>query len=432
VVKRTWILLALLLLAGLAWASHEAAVAWHTRGVRQSVDQARRQLDFVAVHEHLLTYLTLHPTEAAAHVLAGQSARRADLLADFRGLGADFLEIAARHLDAAQRLGALPPTLDLERTLIRVQQGQLGDSESKLIERVKQGDPNAPFILEALVHGYLRNLQCEKALVCVEALLKLEPANALGLLRRGRIRAQTQQMRRARDDYELAVRFVPEFDAARYYLAETLLRCNQVPEAESHLQFLNTRVSENLLVRLAWARCRIAMGDVSLGRDLLDSWLADAPRDHPRLLEALTARANVALVQACPAEAEDFARRALRESPLDRYALHSLALSLNALGRRTEAVAIQEQLDRIKQDLRIVSHCRERLAQDPANLQLRHDIGAAYMRVGRPAEALVWLNSVLDREPNHLPTLQTLAAYHAQAGNPALAVEMRRRGAVYP
>jgi Tfp pilus assembly protein PilF len=62
-------------------------------------------------------------------------------------------------------------------------------------------------------------------------------------------------------------------------------------------------------------------------------------------------------------------------------------------------------------------------------VSLRHEIGAAYLRVGRPGEALVWLNSALERDPKHRPTLQTLAEYHAQAGDEAAAAAMRRRAA---
>jgi predicted Zn-dependent protease len=233
-------------------------------------------------------------------------------------------------------------------------------------------------------------------------------------------------LRGGREDYERAVQLVPEFDAARYYLAENLLRANRLDDAEHHLQELNNSSGDNLLVRLAWAKCRIALGDACVGKELLDTWLVDAPPDHPRLLEALSARASLALTQGRPAEAEAFARRALKESPLDRYALFHLAQSLNAQGRPLEAQAIEKQLDQIKKDLRIVSRCREQLAQDPTNLQLRHEIGAAYLRVGRPGEALVWLNSVLDREPNHLPTLRTMAEFRKM--NPQGAKNAKRDG----
>jgi thioredoxin-like negative regulator of GroEL len=107
--------------------------------------------------------------------------------------------------------------------------------------------------------------------------------------------------------------------------------------------------------------------------------------------------------------------------------LYHLAQSLNAQGRRQEAQAIEKQLDQIKKDLQIVAKCREQLAQDPTNSQLRHEIGAAYLRIGRPGEALVWLNSVLDREPNHLPTLRTLVELHERSGNQLAAAELRGR-----
>jgi len=432
-VKRGRIIaISLLLVAGLAWAIYAASISLRADALRQSVNEACQKFDFASAHERLAAYLQLRPKEAQSYLLAAQCARRAEFVESFRGPHAELRQMAATDLAAAKRLNAEPSAVDLERLLQGVQHGQLADSERPLIERVKRSGPEAPLILEALIHGLLQNLQCEKALVCVEALLKLEPANVHAFLWRGRIREQTRQLRSAREDYERAVQLVPDFDAARYYLAENLLRANRLSDAEHHLQILNSRAGDNLLIRLAWAKCRIALGDDQIGRELLDTWLADAPRDHPRLLEALTARASLALSQGRPAEAEEFVRRALKESPQDRYALYHLAQSLNAQGRREEAQAIEKQLDQIKKDLQIVARCRERLAQDPANLQLRHEIGAAYLRVGRPGEALVWLNSVLDRDPNHLPTLHTLAEFHAKTRSQPSATQPRQSMAVGP
>jgi predicted Zn-dependent protease len=425
-VKRGLIITATVLLVGLGWAVHRLSINWRAAAVRRSVDESFRQFDFAAAHDHLLAYLELRPTEANSHLQAARCARRAEFLENFRGPGPRWLELASSHLAAAERLGADAQAVRLERTLARVQRGQLAGQEGPLLGRVNGGGPDASFLAEALIQGWLRNLQCEKALVGVEALARLEPANVLALLWRGRIREQLRQLRGGCEDYERAIRLMPEFDAARYYLAENLLGLNEPREAEAHLRILNSRVGENLLVRLAWARCRIAMGDEATGRELLDSWLADAPRDHPRLLEALTARAGLALAQGRPAEAEGFARRALQESPLDRYALYDLAQSLNAQGRRAEAQAIGEELERIRKDLRLVARCRERLAKSPADLELRHEIGAAYLRVGRPGEALVWLRSVLDRDPNHLPTLRTLAELHARQGDQARPDQLRQ------
>jgi predicted Zn-dependent protease len=408
-----------LLLAGLALAVYRISTVRRTASVRRAFEAARRRFDFPTAHDRLLACLKLHPDDAESHLLAAQCSRRAEFVESFRGPGGPSCAEASGHLDAAERLGASQAAVELERTLACVQNGQFAGREGPLIDRVKRGEPDAPLILEALVHGYLRNLRCEKALACAEALLKLEPDNVLALLWRGRIREQTRQLRGSREDYLWVVQLVPEFDAARYYLAESLLRANRLGDAGPHLEVLNARAPGNLLVRLAWAKYRIAVGDEAAAGPLLESWLADAPGDHPRLLEALTACAGVALARGRPALAEDFARRALHESPLDQHALYHLAQSLNAQGRRTEAQPLEEQLDKIKQDLQTVARCRERLARAPDDLPLRHEIGAAYLRVGRTGEALVWLNSVLDRDPNYLPTLRTLAELHAQAGNRA-------------
>src|SRR5262249_40094344 len=150
-----------------------------------------------------------------------------------------------------------------------------------LFGRVKQGSADSALILEGLIHGYLRRFSFEKALVCEEALLKLEPSNVQALLWRGRMRATLRHRTGAFQDFEAALKLVPEFDAARYYLAELFLNTNHFQDAEAHLKILNERAAQNLNVRLLWARCRIAMGDDATGRQLLDAWLADAPPHHP-------------------------------------------------------------------------------------------------------------------------------------------------------
>jgi tetratricopeptide (TPR) repeat protein len=416
-------------LAGTVWTIRAVVAAQRAREMRGSAEEACRRYDFLAAHARWLAYLELYPKEGEAHLQAARCARRAEFLEDYTGRHLELLEAFSDHLRAARLLGARPTDVDIEEALAQTQHGRRSDHEDQLRESVQAGGADAPLILEALVHRHLRRLQFEQALGFVESLLEAKPDHALALLWRGRIREQFKQVQNGNEDYERALKVVPDFDAARYYLAESLFRSQQVPEAKAHLQVLLERGAENRLVRLAWAKCQIALGEQGVGQKLLDAWLAEAPDKHPRLLEALEARARMALEMGQPAEAEAFARRALQESPLDQYALYDLARSLNAQQRQQEAHAVEEQLEKIKQDLRMVSRCREELAKNPTDVSLRYEIGASYLRVGRPGEALVWLHSVLERDPKHRPTLQTLADYYAKAGNETAAAEMRRRAA---
>ncbi|HEY7429017.1 MAG TPA: tetratricopeptide repeat protein [Gemmataceae bacterium] len=423
-----FIILAIALLAGAAWATHVVSVHRRAGGQRQLADDACRRFDFAAAQAHMRAYLALRPTDGEAHLFAARCARRTDLQEEFTGPDPTLRELAFQHLTAAERLGTAPASLRRERLLGRIQHGY-GSSEERMMlrQRVQEGGPDASPILEALIHGYLRHLQLDKALACSETLLQREPENVLALVWRGRIWEQFGQWRAARADYALAVRLVPDFPVARYYLAESLLRANLVGEAAIHFETLKEQAGDNLLVRLAWAKCCIARGDDLVGQELLDAWLTEAPKNHPRRLEALSARARLALALGRPEEAEGFARRALQESPLDRYALYDLARSLNAQGRRSEAGTVEQQLADINQALRKVAQCKSRLVRDPDNLSLRQEIGATYLRLGRPGEALVWLNSILVRDPQYRPALQSLADYHTQAGNHALAQVVGRR-----
>jgi tetratricopeptide (TPR) repeat protein len=431
-VRYSFLILVIAISAVTVWKIHAASVEQRADSLLRFSDEACRRFDFKCAHAHLASYLRLKPRDADAHLLAARCARRAQFLEDYAGPDPELTEMVSSHLRDAERLGASSEAIALERTLASIQHGSWYDGERVLVARVKQVTSDTPLILEGLIHGYLRRFNFEKALVCEEALLRMEPGNVLGFLWRGRMRTNFRQKAEARADYEAALNLLSDFDAARYYLAETYMNANQLGEAESHLKILIEHDPKNLLVRLLWARCRIALGDDVVGRELVDAWLEDAPPHHLHLLDALDAGSRAALSSAQPEKAEEYARRALRESPKDQHALYDVVRSLNAQGRRDEARVFEAELDKVKKDLAIASQLWDRLAKEPTNLQLRHEIGDTYLRLGRTGDALIWLNSILDRDPENKPTLQSLADYHAQAGHEAVAAEMRQRLAACP
>jgi tetratricopeptide (TPR) repeat protein len=417
--------LALLLAAGAAWKIHVASAAARADAFRELAEGACRRFDFRAAHGYLLSYLKLKPTDAEAHLLAGRCARRADFLADYEGDDPEFQEAASRHLAEAERLGAPPKTVEVERVLAEVRHGAWAKNERFLVERVRKLTPDTPLVLEGLIHAYQRNVNYEKALACQNALLRVEPGNLQGLLWRGRMQALLRRKAHAYEDFESALKLAPDFNPARYYLAELLATENRYPEAEPHLKVLIERSPNNLLVRLLWARCRVEMGHDPAGAGL-DAWLRDAPH-HPRLVEALDAAAQAALSSSQPEKAEGYARRALAEMPLEKQALYNLSQSLTRQGRMQEAQEVEKQLAQVTKDLAIVAQVWDRLGKDSTNLELRYELGSAYLRLERPGDALVWLNSVLDREPGHRATLRLLGNYYEKSGQRALATAMRQR-----
>jgi predicted Zn-dependent protease len=428
--KYSLVTLTVLIAAGAAWKIHAASAAQRADQLWKLAEDACRRYDFRAAHGYLVGYLQFRPSDGQGQLLAARCARRSEFLADYDGDDPQLREAAAHHLRKAERLGITPEALAVERALAEVQHGSWFDNERLLVERVRELKPETPLILEGLIHGYLRHVNFEKALACEDALLRMEPGNLQGLLWRGRMRALLRQKPRARADYESALKLDPDFDPARYYFAEMLVAENECREAMAHLEILIEHAPKNLLVRLLWARCRLELGDDAVPD--LDAWLADAPPHHSRLLEALDARARAALVSRQPEKAENYARRALQELPLDKHALYNLMRSLNAQGRKQDAQEVEKQLAQVTKDLATVARVWDCLAKDSTNLQLRYELGDAYLRLARPGDALVWLNSVLDREPEHRPTLRLLADYYQKSRQATLAAEMKERLAACP
>jgi predicted Zn-dependent protease len=424
------ITLALLLGVGAAWKIRIASADERADQLRKAADAACRRFDFRAAHGYLLGYLQLRPADGEAQLLAGRCARRAEFLEEYEGDAPAEKQAAAGHLREAERLGAPPEAVAVERALADIQHGAWLDHERLLVERVRELKPDTPLILEGLIHAYLQHVNFEKALACQDALLRMEPGNLQGLLWRGRMRALLRQKPRARADFESALRLAPDFDPARYYLAEMLVAENECHEAEPHVRILIEHAPNNLLVRLLWARCRLELGEVSAAADL-EAWLEDAQR-HPRRVEALDAAARAALSASQPQKAEAYARRALQEGPFEKHALYNLSRSLNVQGRKQEAQEVEKQLEQVMKELATVARVWDRLAKDSTNLQLRYELGGAYLRLARPGDALVWLNSVLDREPEHRPTLRLLADYYEKCGQQPLAAQMRQRLAACP
>jgi tetratricopeptide (TPR) repeat protein len=422
-----WLLVTLAGVAGLSYGSYLWQRQNRTNRLRQAFEHDLERRDFVNAYALMEDYLRIFPGDAGVHLLAAQAARRAQFQELFSGPPIDFFEETNRHLDDCSRLNGPEESIVLERALLRAQQGELEGSEESLLAYLDRDDPEAPLILEGLIYGYLRTLRLDKARFYLQELLRLQPDNVQALVWRGQLKEQVMNFPSAREDYEEAIRLNPDFATARYYLVANLLWANQAGDAARHLAILENTLAQNPLIRLARAQCEIAQGQTEAGRQRLDDWLRTTPATNPRRLEALAARANVALTLDHPAEAEQYARQALRLAPFDRQALYGLYRSLVAQGRQQEANQVQDQLDHVKKDMEFVSKASTQVGLSPHDLELRHHLGEAYLRLGRTNDALGWFLSVLDQDPAYQPTLQALVEYYEHAGDAQRTAEFRRR-----
>jgi len=396
--------LAALLLLALAVAGGLNLWAW--RHCREADRLAERQ-QFAAAYAHYADCLWLWRRSASTHFLAGRTARRAGLYDE-----------AERHLAECARLqggapGASLPVA-LERLLLQAQSGDIGEVEYVLWGYVKKDTPEAPLILEAMARGYQRMFRMGMALRCLAMILEREPDNVEALVMRGWLREGAGEPADATTDLRRALELNPARDDARLSLARILIRDN-CQEARVLFEQLFARQPDNPDVQQGLAEAYWGVGEPEKARPIFQALLARDPHDS----KALAGLGVLTLHTGDPVEGEALLRRAVTADPGNPDAHYQLYVCLQQQpGRQAEAAAERDTHKRVQAD-------RERLARiavnemslRPGDPNLHYELGAIYLRNGKPEVGVRWLYSALRLDPTHQPSHQALADYFERTGD---------------
>jgi tetratricopeptide (TPR) repeat protein len=358
---------------------------------------AQRALERCAVARargHLEKCLKVWSGSAAVHLLAARAARRAGDYDD-----------AEQHIQAARECGGDTPESSLEGQLLAVQRGlPVVGTERLLHLRVQQEHPQTPLILEALALAYLYTYRLGEAESCLELWLAREPDNAQALYLRGLVGEGMQNFARAEKDYCRAVALAPQHVEARKRLAEILLYAYKPDEAAEHIEQLLVAEPNDAALQFGLARCRHQQGELGEAAAILDRLLADQPERFAWLFE----RALIAKSEGDYAAAEEGFRKALELDPRDAEACFALASCLLHRGSQSESERYRERGKEIQRDREQLHSLHEKIARQPADVELRYQAGRICLRNGQKQEGRRWLLSALRLDPKHQPTQQAL------------------------
>jgi tetratricopeptide (TPR) repeat protein len=420
---------------------------------RHHLEEANRALErrnFSQAGQHLDRYLQIRPRSARYQFLAARTFRRADLY-----------DHAEEHLNRAQQLGWEPAAVNLERLLIRAQQGDMPITAEKALWDLLQGEPGrveVPLILEALAKTYLQMLKPVQAMDCLRRWHALEPENVQMLMWRGWLLQDDPVA--ALDYFERAVRCDPDNEEARMLLANLLLTSTKPAEASEHFECLREQLPGQPAVLLGLARCRTELVQPAEAKQLLDEilnhgrfaeilgpslqgqrrlpvdlssetrlWVEQAvhlapynlrvPSYLPSLYaQALVARSQIAILENDTARAESCLRKAVVLNPTDPEASLKLCECLQKQGHHEEGQTYRARWQRLKdQDQRAVELLQQvKLSgQDP---DLRCQLGETLLELGRDRDALHWFENALRQDPRHQRAHQLLQQYCDGCGDP--------------
>src|SRR5207247_1050780 len=120
-----------------------------------------------------------------------------------------------------------------------------------------------------------------------------------------------------------------------------------------------------------------------------------------------------------------YLRKAAELERSDPEVLYALFLCIQQTGTAAEAAEAEARWKQADADLKQVGELAKAIAAAPRDPELRRQMGELFLRNGRDAEGIRWLESALRERPDHVKTHEILAAYYDRTGRPDRAAEHR-------
>ncbi len=410
---RRWplrVAVALAVVAVAAWQGRVHYAAWqHLKAGRAALADG----DAKSAGTHLSQCLDDWPRSAEAHFLAGRAARKCG-----------DAPAALRHLDAAAGFGFDAGEIELERALLLASAGGTDRVEALLARHLEAGHAAGADIGAALAPFYLAQFRLPEAAAVATKWTEADPRSTRAWEVSADVFERLRRREPAAESLRALVRLAPHERRPRAALVRLLLELRQATdEAVGHAEWLARTAPGDPAAAVLLASCREAQGRADEAMNILDDALKGAPKDAP----ALHLRGKLEMNRGRHADALPFLRRGAEADRSDVQLLYSLFVCLQSVGTPAEAREAEARWKRCETDLGRVRELSIQVSQQPNKPELRREIGELFLRHGRDADGVRWLESALQLDPAHAPTHAALAAHFERTGDAARAAEHRTR-----
>lgn len=362
-------------------------------------------------------------TSAREYLDRSQPFWRSDPEVDFRSAQA-----ARRARDSAAAIGHLldaeqngwpTPAVEIERALIAADNGVPFTRLEAILRGGTTGDPvSARDAMTALTVGYVGQFRIVEAEGVTADWVARRPDDPAAWRARADVLERLVRREAARDAYARWVELAPHEREARLGLVRMLLETQAaVADILVHIDQLEADGGNDPDFLRYKARTQIVAGRLDEAAATLDRAIA-GPSPHAT---ALMERAKLDMDRDQPAAAVTFARRAVAADAGDPEVLYTLFRCLLQAGAREEATEVEARWKRVNADLTRVNELGKLISAAPFDPNLRREMGELFLRNGREAEGLRWLDSALAIRSDHGPTHRVLASYYTQTGQHARA-----------
>ncbi len=318
------------------------------------------------------------------------------------------------------RVAGLSPQAELDRLwgLLLVRTNQTAKAEPFLRRAFDDRVGPDPEVAEALVRIYLGSFRLADAGTVLDRWAHDVPQDARPYLLRTEVQMRTGE---AADvviaSYREALQRDPDLDQARLGLADMLRSIHRNAEAADEYARYTARKPDDPLGYLGAGQNALEAGDEVEATRRLDQALALAPRDTV----VLEARAAVDVRARRFKSALEYIDRAVKVDPFDRANRYQRMLVLTQLGRKADADAERQAIDKLRKDRAEFDRISRELVKSPLDAALRSAAAQWLMTHGHEQEAIEWANLVLAADPSHPAMNRLLADYYRKNGQIGLA-----------
>lgn len=404
--------LAVLLTAGAGAVAAWWYPSWRFARDNRAAEQAYAAYDFAAARQSLAKCEERRPNDPEVQLLFCRASRRAGDLVS-----------AEEHYSRYRSLvrEASPDAL-LERSLLDAQSGRVQEVRDDLIYQIDAKHPRTEEILEALAIGCIAIYDFERAMICLDELLKVAPNNPIGRLHKANSLATLGRVDEAMTILRDLIRDFPQSVEARLALAPLLLTTNDAPDAVQVFAEARAIAPDEPRAIAGLARSLLRVNKLDDFRQLIPD--LERLRENS---EALLYLGRFANLERRWADAEGYLSRAIQLAPRDVEIHRELGICLFQLGKSGESEAHAKLAREIEADLVNLEKQLGKMLDSPRDPEPRLEAGRICLRNGQNAEGLRWLFGALDLTPTHKPTHQALADYYVSVGNAERAAYHRAR-----
>jgi len=282
--------------------------------------------------------------------------------------------------------------------------GQFGDAVH-ILDRALQLDPSqtdARRWLAATYHdiGAMDHAMEQLQVVAQQAPADPRPHRLMGLIRKDfeaydeAIAAYRESLRRDSNQ--------PDEDKIRIELAECQIKLRKHAEA---LETLG-ECSESAHRFALEAECHYAQRDASSARKAASQAL-DLQPDH---LDALRIQAAIDLDAGDAESSVRLLRKAVEHHPREFRVRYRLAQAYQRLGERELAEEQMRQMQELRDLRRRFTDLHAEAIKDPADVEIRYQLGVLADQLGKPELARTWYAAVIGMDPEHKDARKALSS----------------------